>query len=82
MTDEYQPIDCELYSNLEMWIMHRERLRIAWRDNNGGDHIGVVVPQDLRAESGEEYLYFSRNNARLATDRVRLDHILRVDVCN
>lgn len=78
MTEEYTPISCELHTKFELWIMHREKLRLAWQDVDGRGHIGIVSPTDMRAQSGSEFLYFTE----LAEDkshRIRLDHIIRAE---
>ena len=73
--DEYQPIACGLYSEYEVAIMHRETLRLRWRDSEGMDHIDRVVPTDLQTRNHCEYL--------IATDcadgshlEIRLDRII------
>lgn len=78
MTEEYTPISCELYSQFELWIMHQNKLRLAWRDVSGEGHIGIVRPVDMRAKSGTEFLYFTEL-AEETSYRVRLDHIIRAE---
>jgi transcriptional antiterminator Rof (Rho-off) len=61
MTD-YKPISCELHSSLELWIMHREHVKLAWRTQGRDEvEIGVVMPVDVATEDGAEYLYFVRD---------------------
>lgn len=79
MTEEYTPISCELHSKFELWTMHCQRLRIAWHDINGGSHIGVVMPKDVKTESGSEYLCFTDITDDKA-HRIRLDYIIRAEV--
>jgi Rho-binding antiterminator len=73
MTD-YTPIDCGLYSEYEVAILHRSRLRLSWRDSAENVHIAVLTPDDLCTRRGEEFL--------VATDtdggqlEIRLDRIL------
>jgi len=78
MTEEYRPISCELYSKFELWIMHRQNLRLVWRDADGGDHIGVVKPTDMQTQTGSEFLCFT-DTVEDKPDRVRLDRILRAE---
>ena len=79
MVEKYSPVSCELYSKLEMWIMHQEYIRLAWRDTDDGDHIGIVRPTDMLTESGSEYLYFTERGDK-EPRRVRLDHIVRAEL--
>ncbi|TNF98856.1 MAG: transcriptional antiterminator, Rof [Gammaproteobacteria bacterium] len=79
MTD-YKPISCELHSSLELWIMHRERLRLAWRTAGSDEFtIGVVMPIDVTTEDGAEYLYFVRSEDD-SPMKIRLDYIVRVEL--
>lgn len=57
MTSDYTPIDCDLYERYELAIMHRETLFIRWRDAAGLTHLEQLVPTDLRAHAGEEFLH-------------------------
>lgn len=57
MTSGYIPIDCDLYERYELAIMHRETLFIRWRDAAGLTHLEHLVPTDLRAQGGEEFLH-------------------------
>ena len=74
MSDEYKPISCALYSQFELWIMHGEQIKLAWHTEDGVTRIERVVPKDVRAEAGVEYLYFHDMNSKSA--RVRLDRIV------
>lgn len=73
--DRYTPIDCGLYSEYELAIMHRRRLRVHWRDAAGTDHIERVMPRDLKTENRCEYLIAERQDGSLLS--LRLDRILR-----
>ena len=75
MTDKYKPISCDLHSQYELWIMRREEIKLAWLDDNGVTHIERVKPVDVRAEMGNEYLYYE--GASSLPQRIRLDHILK-----
>ena len=72
MTD-YTPIDCALYSEYELAIMQRQRLRICWQQPGGQPHIEVFTPVDLVTRNHEEFLVVnSPDHPRL---ELRLDHI-------
>lgn len=78
--DNYTPIDCGLYSEYELAIMHRRPLRLHWQDEQGGDHIDHVVPQDLETADKREYLIAARQDG--TTLRLRLDRILKAAVAD
>ena len=48
MTDDqdYTPISCASYSELELAIMHKQWLRVAWKEH-GADHVESLLPLDL-----------------------------------
>ena len=71
---DYKPIDCNLYSGYELAIMHRNRLQVSWRDAQGTCRIEVLVPVDLRARQGEEFLVASDSLG--AKREIRLDRII------
>ena len=74
MTTDYTPIDCGSYSEYELAIMHRAKLRLAWHDTAGEAHIGVVTPTDLRTRDGAEYMLAT--GAHGERFEIRLDLIL------
>ena len=74
MTD-YTPIDCRLYSEYELSIMHRQILQLTWQDADGTVHIGSCRPLDLRACQGEEFMLV--RDASGVELEIRLDRIMR-----
>ncbi|HYQ73339.1 MAG TPA: Rho-binding antiterminator [Gammaproteobacteria bacterium] len=72
---DYTPIDCGLYSEYEVVIMHHERLRLSWRDARGDVHIGIVTPIDLRTRNGAEFLVVREQDGE--TRSIRLDRIVQ-----
>jgi Rho-binding antiterminator len=82
MSDDegYTPIDCGVYSEYELAIMHRRRLRLHWLDEEGGDHIESVMPQDLRTEEKREYLIAEREDG--SPLKLRLDRIQKAAVAD
>lgn len=80
MSDEenYTPIDCGVYSEYELAIMHRRRMRLHWQDDEGGDHVESVMPQDLKTEEKREYLIAERQDG--SSLKVRLDRIQKAAV--
>lgn len=78
--DNYTPIDCGVYSEYEVAIMHRRRLRLHWQDESGTDHVESVMPQDLETRDKCEYLIAQRQDG--STLQLRLDRILRAAVAD
>jgi len=76
MTD-YTPVDCGLYSEYELAILRRRRLRIYWHEADGQARIDVLMPVDLRTRRGEEFLVLERADGQ--STELRLDRIGRVE---
>ena len=53
--------------------MRRQQLKLAWHADDV-TRIARVMPVDVRADAGVEYLYFNAEDT--GQDRVRLDHIV------
>lgn len=62
------------YERFELAIMHGEKLHLTWDEENVV-YDQVIVPLDLCARAGEEFLSFRAADGR-ATE-VRLDRIRR-----
>jgi len=45
---DYTPIDCGLYSEYELAILHGKRLRISWCQPDEEPRIDVLKPRDLQ----------------------------------
>jgi Rho-binding antiterminator len=77
MSDDqpYTPISCEAYSRLELHIMHRDTLRMQWRENDTVIHVEPLWPSDLKTvkNSGEFLIARDTKGRRL---RIRLDRII------
>jgi len=71
---DYKPIDCSLYSEYELAIMHGSRLQVSLRDAEGTPRIEVLGPVDLRTRQGEEFLVAIDHAG--AEREIRLDRIL------
>ncbi|HEB60110.1 MAG TPA: transcriptional antiterminator, Rof [Gammaproteobacteria bacterium] len=70
--DSYRPIDCGRHSELELAIMHRQWLRVAWHED-GGSHVEALLPRDLETREGVEYLLADNHDG--TTHRIRLDRL-------
>lgn len=71
----YQPISCDTYSELEVAILHRQRLHLTWSDGNVC-YTQTVLPLDLQTQAGEEFLHIELTTHERT--RVRLDRIQRL----
>lgn len=73
--DEYKPVSCASYDQYEIAIMHKQKLRLAWHEDNVVFD-QIVTPLNLRTAQGKEFLILRTANGD--TREVRLDHIRRV----
>lgn len=73
MMSDYKPIDCGIYSEYELAIMHRQRLRLSWREPDDSLHVETILPTDLRTREGEEFLIVTGQDG--TTREIRLDRI-------
>jgi len=73
----YQAISCADYSKYELWIMHRRNLKVAWKDETGQEHLGILQPLDLRTRNKQEFLIAQLPQGDKV--QIRLDMITR---CN
>ena len=53
---DYIPIDCAEYSEYELAILRKWKLRVVWHDEAGLSHVEILLPRDLRTCRGEEFL--------------------------
>lgn len=72
MTD-YMPIDCDRYSEYELAILRRWKLRIGWRGDAGLMHVETLLPRDLQTRRGEEFLIAETTGGERL--EIRLDQI-------
>lgn len=75
--NDYQPIDCGLYSEYELAIMQRQRWRMHWRDESGNDHLETLSPTDLQTRQGKEFMYAVTDSG--AERCIRLDRIIKIE---
>jgi len=70
--NQYQPISCELYSEYELAIIHRQSIKLVWQTARQ-IHMATVIPEDLVTKDHQEFL-LARDHQGQAL-RIRLDHI-------
>ncbi|MCW9058848.1 MAG: transcriptional antiterminator, Rof [Gammaproteobacteria bacterium] len=75
---EYTPIDCELYNQYELAILHHRRLRVCWRDTRDETHIAMLTPRDLQTREGAEFMIAEDQDGQSL--ELRLDWIQHVEM--
>lgn len=75
-TEPYAPIGCARYSEYEVAILHRQKLRLRWREDNVF-HEQVVLPIDLKTLNHEEFLIARDGQGQQLC--IRLDRIQRME---
>jgi len=69
----YEPIACSRYSEYEVAILHRSKLRLRWAQQNVV-YEQIVLPLDLKTERHEEFLICRDEQGVLHTIRLDLIH--------
>lgn len=75
LSKPYVPIGCDRYSEYELAIMHRQKLRLRWRDDNV-IYEQDVLPTNLKTADHEEFLICRGDDGTVHT--VRLDRIQKM----
>ena len=79
-TDIYQPVSCELHSQFELAIMHKNKLQIIYKAENNSTITDIITPLDVQTKNKAEYLIaLSPANKNLT---IRLDVILEMHILN
>lgn len=73
MNKDYTPIGCELYSEYELLILRKKRLRLHYQGPGKRTRIETLLPVNLRTRSKGEYLIARSPNG--ITRVLRLDRI-------
>jgi len=68
----YVSISCATYSEYELAILHRQKLRLVWHDGNV-IHDRVILPLDMQTRNHEEFLIGREETGAAVT--IRLDRI-------
>ena len=68
----YQPISCELYSEYELAIMHGNKIKLVWQENDQ-TQIATITPLDLKTRDHQEFLV-AEDHQRQPLE-IRLDYI-------
>ena len=70
--DGYIPVPCGFHSELELSVMHKQWLRIAWHDDRTA-HVESLLPLDIQIHDQEEFLIAETLDG--SARRIRLDRI-------
>ena len=70
--DQYTPVSCAFHSELELSIMQKQWLRVAWHDSQN-THVESLLPLDIRTSQHEEFLIAEAQDG--SSRCIRLDHI-------
>ncbi len=73
----YQAISCSLHSEYELAILQQRLVDICWKDKNGESHQKRLMPYDLSATKGEEYLLAKAEDG--SEYKIRLDYIVCIN---
>ena len=76
--DQYQPISCELHSQYELAIMHKNKLELSWIENDVLVEQSNIQPLDVLTRDKAEYLVaINEDNEKLF---LRLDQITKMRI--
>ena len=73
----YQPISCELHSEYELAIMHKNTLCLTWRKDGVVVTEENVIPVDVQTKNKAEYLVVKTSEQNKVFD-IRLDYIIEM----
>lgn len=77
-SDTYQPISCELHSQYELAIMHKNKLQLTWLSEVQLVTETNISPLDIKTENKAEYLIaVTSDNKNIC---IRLDHITEMRI--
>ena len=78
MSEPYQPVSCQLHSELELSIMHNKTIQIQIKSESG-ILTRTITPVDIISRSGNGEFLLAEDNNRNKLE-IRLDQILYFDV--
>jgi len=79
-TEQYTPISCDLHSQYELAIMHKNKLALTYKLHDCSIVKHTVLPLDLQTKNKAEYLLIlDSKNKKIC---IRLDHILEMRILN
>lgn len=75
----YQAISCDLHSQYELAIMHKNKLFLTWRNKEGIVTETDITPVDIQIKNKAEYLV-AKKHKQTDVFLIRLDHIIEMNV--
>ena len=79
-TEIYQPISCALHSEYEHVILRQTSVTICWKNSAGALQTENLLPYDVLAHQGEEFLLAT--TASKQHRKIRLDYIVSMTTIN
>lgn len=77
MDAPYHPISCELHSQYELAIMHKNRLCLTWRKDGEVVTETNIIPVDIQTMNKAEYLAV-KTSEQNELFLIRLDYIIEM----
>lgn len=77
-TDIYQPVSCDVHSQYELAIMHKNQLQLSWFIKGEIITEQNIVPLDVQTKNKAEYLIAKSSNGENLC--IRLDHITEMRI--
>ncbi len=78
MPEPYQPVSCQLHSELELIIMHKKTIQIQVKSDSGM-LAKTIMPFDIISRSGTGEFLLAEDNNRKKLE-IRLDQILQYEI--
>lgn len=76
--DPYKPVSCNLHSQYELAIMHKNKLHLTWSSHEQLITETNISPIDVQTKNKAEYLIaVTSKNEKLC---IRLDHIIEMRI--
>lgn len=73
----YKPISCELHSEYELAIMHKNKIYLTWRKDGEVVTETNVIPVDVHTKNKAEYLVVKTSEQNKLFS-IRLDYIIEM----
>lgn len=77
-SDDYMPISCDLHSQYELAIMHKNKLYLRWKSEEQIVTETNITPVDVRTKNKAEYLIAETSTHKNLC--IRLDHIIEMRI--
>lgn len=75
----YQPVSCDLHSQYELAIMHKNKLCLTWRSEDELFTETNIIPVDVTTKNKAEYLV-AKKQEQNDVFLIRLDRIIEMKI--